>query len=218
MKALTELSIAYIDLVVVALIAFGIFQGRKRGISGELLDVVKWIGIVVVGGMGYQPLTRMLGSYVPEMSHLTGYILVYCGVILLFMLVFGSLKHTFGEKIAAGDTFGAAEYYLGMVAGAVRFCCIIVATMALIHAREYTRVEVQAREKQQEDNFGSIRFFRLYSLQADIFQSSLTGRTLEQIAPSLLIKATGPNEGVNAAPSATASKLQNRRLNEVLDR
>lgn len=215
MKALTEISFCWVDLTIMILLGVGLFRGRKRGMSGELLDLMKWLLIVFGGALLYQPITFYLSLVVPGLSALGGYLVAYIGFGLIMVLIFGSLKHNLGEKLSQGDLFGPVEYYLGMVSGMVRWACIIVATMALIHAREYTPVEVKAREKAQEDNFGSIRFFRLYSLQADVFKSSAIGRTIENSCPGLLIKATSPK----LAPTPqTKTPPKDRRLNEVLDR
>lgn len=215
MKALTELSFSWVDLTVVALLAFGVTRGRKRGMSGELLDLVKWLLILFGGAFLYEPLTQCLSQVVPGLSALGGYLMAYIGFGLLMVLIFGSLKHNIGEKIAQGELFGGGEYYLGMFAGVVRLSCILLVSMALIHSREYTPMEIKAREKSQEDNFGSIRFFRLYSLQADIFKSSFVGQVVEKELPSLLIKPTSPN----LAPSVQSrTPAKDRRLNEVLDR
>jgi uncharacterized membrane protein required for colicin V production len=214
MKALTELSFSWVDLTVVVFLLVGLFRGRKRGMTGEMLDLVKWLLILFGGALLYEPLTHYLSQVVPGLSALGGYLLSYIGFGLLMVLIFGSIKHNLGDKIAQGELFGGAEYYLGMLAGIARWGCISLVCMALIHSREYTPVEIKAREKQQEDNFGSIRFFRLYSLQADIFKSSMIGQVVEKQIPSLLIKPTSPG----LAPSVQSrTPPKQRRLNEVLD-
>ena len=55
-------SLSWVDVMVVALLGVGIWRGRKRGMSEELLDIVKWALIVVVAGFLYEPGGRFLTS------------------------------------------------------------------------------------------------------------------------------------------------------------
>ncbi|MBI1841870.1 MAG: CvpA family protein [Verrucomicrobia bacterium] len=215
MKYLTDLSISWVDLTMLGALGFGVFQGRKRGISGELLDVIRWIATILIAAFVYQPLSRYFCWVIPGLNPLTASLSVYVGTILTLALVFGALKRSYGEKLLSSDTFGAAEYYLGMIAGVIRMSCVLIAAMALLNAPEYTRMEVQAREKAQEDNFGSIRFFRLYSLQADVFQGSFIGRATHESLGVLLIS---PNSDKDAGSSRrSSSKTKGKRRNEILD-
>ena len=63
-------------MLVLAIVGFGIYRGRTRGMSEELLDVIKWLIIVVVGGMVYRP----VGQFVAGYTHVgpgAAYVLVY---------------------------------------------------------------------------------------------------------------------------------------------
>ena len=211
---LTKLTLSYVDLVVLAAIGIGWFQGRKRGIQGESIDLVSWILIVLVAGLGYQSLTRYLCWIIPGLSRLVGYLISYVAIVIVFLLVAGSLKRALSEKLLNSNAFGGAEYYLGMMAGSVRMACVVVVALSLLNAREYTPVEVQARERMQEQNFGSIRFFRLYSLQADVFGGSFCGTHLKTYLPSLLIEATHPSASADSPkePARAKSARRNPRL------
>ena len=215
MKYLTELTIAWVDIVVILLLVYGFFQGRKRGMSGELLDVVKWLLIVAGAGLAHRPLADTLRQYVPSLSPLASYVIVYIGIVCILGLVFSSIKHSVGEKIAQGELFGGLEFYAGMLMGSFRFACIALVAMSLIHARLYTATEVKAREKAQEDDFGSIRFFRLYKLQSDIFQVSYVGRGVEQFLGGFLIPSTPPGGG--APPAETSAHKREKGVYEILD-
>ena len=215
MKFFTELSFSYVDIVVLAALTFGVFQGRKRGLSGELLNVLKWIAIVGVGGITYLPVAQYVRGYFPSLTPLAGNITVYVGLGLILALLFGAIQRSLGERLSGSDAFGAAEFYFGMMAGVVRVACVLVAAMSLINAREYSRVEVQAREKAQEENFGSIRFFRWYSVQSDVFEGSLTGRAVKTYLAPLLISPVSPG---GSQPNKSKSKRDGgKRFNEVLD-
>lgn len=215
MKFFTELSFSWVDITVAAVLVFGVFQGRKRGLSGELLNVIKWIAIVGIGGFAYRPVSQFVASSIPGINPVTSNISVYIGLGVTLAGVFGAIHRSLGERLEGSDAFGAAEFYFGMMAGFVRAACVVIAAMAIINAREYTRMEVQAREKAQEDNFGSIRFFRWYSVQADVFQSSLSGKAVKAYLSPLLIS---PSAGGDDSPTKAApKKSKGAKFNEVLD-
>jgi uncharacterized membrane protein required for colicin V production len=212
---LTKLTVSYVDIVVLVAVGIGWFQGRKRGIQGESIDLVSWLLIVAVAGLGYQPLTRYLCSLIPGLSRLVGYLISYIAILATFLLIAGAMKRSFSEKLLNCNAFGGAEYYLGMIAGSIRMACVVVVALSLLNAREYTPVEVQARERMQEQNFGSIRFFRLYSLQADVFTGSFCGTQLKTYASALLIEPTHPSASADSPKEAT--RVKSVRRNPRLD-
>jgi uncharacterized membrane protein required for colicin V production len=216
MKYLQDLTVPWVDLLVLVLLIVGVFRGRKNGLSSEFLDVIKWVLIVAVGGLFHRALARYVGTFWPGLSPLGAYVLCYIAIGLVIAMVFASIKRAVGEKISEKDVFGIAEFYVGMLAGAVRFGCIILACMALLHARQYTQAEITASEKAQDDNFGSIRFFRLYRLQGDVFNASYSGRAVGTFLEPLLIPSTPPGGGTLSQPE-TAARIRERRVNEVLD-
>ncbi|HAM71964.1 MAG TPA: hypothetical protein DCM86_10010 [Verrucomicrobiales bacterium] len=213
-KFLTDLTIPWVDVLVGVLLVVGVFRGRKNGLSNELLDVIKWVLIVVAGGFLHKPLTRWATTYWTSLSPLGGYIISYLFIGSVIAMTFSSIKRAIGEKISDKDAFGIAEFYAGMVAGLVRFACVILACMSLVHARLYTPAEIQKSEKAQDDNFGSIRFFRLYRLQADVFQNSFSGRAVESFLDPILIPATPPGTSVQAPESQAHAR--EKRWNEIL--
>ena len=55
-------TVGWVDLLVVILLTVGVLRGRKRGMSEELLDVIKWTLIVLVAGLLYEPGGRWLSE------------------------------------------------------------------------------------------------------------------------------------------------------------
>ena len=45
---LKNFTLSWFDLVALAVLVVGLFRGRKRGMSEELLDVFQWLLIVVI--------------------------------------------------------------------------------------------------------------------------------------------------------------------------
>jgi hypothetical protein len=113
---------------------------------------------------------------------------------LLVMLVFAGIKRLMGGKLVGSDIFGRSEYYLGMGAGLVRFSCMLLAALALLNARYFSPLEVRAMEKFQDDVYGSNFFPTLHSLQASVFDKSLSGPWIKANLGFLLIKPTEPEK------------------------
>jgi uncharacterized membrane protein required for colicin V production len=185
------MNIAGFDLFIAVVLIAGIVRGRKRGISEELLDVLMWLGIVLVGAIGYKPLGGILASAtnVPIMwAHIVAYIII----ALLLFLLFGFIKRAVGAKLVESDTFGRFEYYLGMIAGAVRFLCVVIFLLSFLHAKYTTPAERAAQKKMQKDNFGDITLPTIESLQESIFVESIAGKFLDKDIKWILIQPVPP--------------------------
>jgi len=183
--------VGWVDVVVVLLLFWGVMRGRKRGMSEELLDIIKWSLIVVIASAIYAPLGQFL-SQLSLLSLFTCYVGVYALVVVVAMLVFSAIRHNGGNKLVGSDTFGSAEYYLGMMAGGFRYLCIVLVGMAFLNARYYTPAEIQAKWKYQQDNFGSGFFLTVPDLQKDVFVESLSGRLAHEYLKVALIRPTPP--------------------------
>ena len=141
---------------------------------------------------------------------------MYALVILAFIILFGLLRRGLGGKLIGSDIFGAAEYYLGMCAGAVRYACIVVVVMALLNARYYRPDEIKAHIKYQQDNYGSVYFPTVCALQNEVFGESFTGRTIKTYLGMLLIRPTTPEE--KALGTAGIIKARERNVYDVLEK
>jgi len=61
------------------------------------------------------------------LSHLFCYIVAYIGMAMAVKLVFVVIKKGAGGKLVGSNIFCGGEFYLGMLGGAVRFACILLA-------------------------------------------------------------------------------------------
>ena len=212
---LEQFRFGWIDVLVLIALLVGFTRGRKRGMSVELLDVLKWLLVVVVAGHVYEPVGQMLSESTP-FNNLFCYVAVYLLVIVLFMALFSWIRPRLGDKLVSADVFGTGEYYLGMAAGAFRYACIILIFLALMNARQYTPQEVRDENAFQETNFGAIRFPTLISFQNAVFEHSFTGSMARNYLSTYLIRPTVPEEkGLSKNPVARARE---RMVNEVLDK
>ena len=183
----------WFDLVVLVILIVGMQRGRKHGMSEELICLLKWMAIVLVCSIVYQPLGVAIATS-PVFNLLSGYLMAYLGTALVVAALFAALKHAMGGKLLGSDVFGRSEFYLGMMAGMVRFVCILIVGLALLDARAYNAAEIRADVKYQNDLYGSSFFPKLYTLQAQVFQNSLCGPWIKDNLAFLLIKPTAPEK------------------------
>jgi uncharacterized membrane protein required for colicin V production len=180
-------NINWVDFLTVIVLLIGIMRGRKRGLSEELLDTIQWLAIIFTCAFFYQPLGAAMAAK-PVLSTLTYYLVAYIGIALAIKLVFTFIKRRVGEKLVGSDMFGGAEYYLGMIAGTIRFACIYLFLLNLLHAPYYSPETLAAVAQAQQKNFGDISFPTLGSLQQTFFKKSLTGQATEKYLALVLIK------------------------------
>ncbi len=213
---LSNLPISWFDFVVMLIVLVGISRGRKRGMSEELLDVLKWVAILVLASHFYLPIAISL-SQASVFSLFFCSIVSYSLIILSVMLFVSFLKRHLGDKLVGSDVFGGGEYYLGMVGGAIRYVCVILVALAFLNARYYSPEEIQSQTAFQEQYFGDIRFPTICSLQQEVFAHSFTGQVTRDYLSSVLIQSTAPEDkglgraGVVRARESAVNQLLERR-------
>jgi len=183
--------------------------------SEELLDVIKWVTVLVVAALFTQPAGQML-SDASVFSLLSCYIFVYTLIVVGLKVLFGLLRKQIGDKLVSSDFFGSAEYYLGMVAGAVRYTCVIIVAFAFINARYYSPEEIAEDARVQQNNFGDIRFPTWAALQDQVFNRSASGSMARNFIPFCLIPPTPPETKSLAKDSVV--RARERTVDRVLDR
>jgi uncharacterized membrane protein required for colicin V production len=213
---LTKIQVNWVDLAVVAVLFFGLTRGRKRGMSEELLDVFKWLIIVVAAGFFYAPIANAISAN-SVFSLLTCNITSYVLLALLVMVAFALLQRSVGQKLVGSDVFGAGEYYLGMMGGMVRYGCIAIVVFSLINARHYTPDEIRQTAKYQQDNFGDISFPTFGSIQEEVMRKSLIGRFATQYLDSVILRSTAPQEK-GLMREGNIVKAREREVDQVLEK
>jgi hypothetical protein len=157
--------------------------------SVELMVTLQWLSIIFAGAYLYKPLGDELCISSP-VSHLFAYIAMYIAVAIVVKIVFGLLKKAMGGKLVGSNVFGRAEYYLGMISGAVRFACILIAALALLNAPYYSAMDVAKARAYQVDLYGSAFFPGLGAAQQQVFKESLLGSAFKHYAGFMLITTT----------------------------
>ena len=184
-----NLPLTWVDLVILILLVIGVFRGRKRGMSEELLTFVQWLVIVFVGCRIYEYAGKLLSEHAP-LSLLTCYLIVYLAFAIFMKLIFSQIHHIVGEKLVGSNFFGDSEYYLGMFAGMIRFACVILMLMALLNARLITDKERADTARMQSKNFEGISFPTFGSIQQAVLFESFTGQQVKEYLSFMLIKST----------------------------
>lgn len=190
---LNNIPFNWFDALILLMMLLGIARGRKRGLSQELFTMLLWVVLVLGCAVAYMPLGDLLASAI-GFSSLTCYVICYLAVAALLSVLFAPIKRALGAKMITADSFGRAEYYVGMPVGMIRFLCILIAMLAILNARLYSTKEIVSRQAYQKEVYGSDFFPGLNSLQQDVFERSFTGPHIKKYLSFLLIKPTAPQQ------------------------
>jgi len=203
----------YFDVFVIVWLLIGLLRGRKRGLSQELLPTLQWLGIVIVGGMFYWTLSPQVHQYA-QLSALWSNIWAYLLIALGIHLIYLWFKQMLATKLVEKDPFGRAEFYVGMMAGVVRFGCMLLAAMCLMNSRVVTATELAQTEKFQEAWFSDIRFPTYGEFQQDVLFKSFTGNLVESNLKSILIVSI--NSPAPAKKGDTIAQKKNQEIDDIL--
>ncbi len=187
-----KLPFNWFDFALVLVLLLGLQRGRKRGMSEELLTLLRWVALVLVCAFLYQPVGETLANSSRVFGLLSGYVIAYLFLALGVAIIFSLIKRAVGGKLTGSNVFGRGEYYLAMPAGMVRFACMLIAALALLNARLYAPQELRARLAYRQDLYGKDFFPGLDTAQQDVFKRSLTGPWIANNLSFLLIKPTPP--------------------------
>jgi uncharacterized membrane protein required for colicin V production len=210
--ALNKLPFNWFDVALVGLIAFGLFRGRKNGMSKEMLPFFLWLVLVLACAFIYNPIAQVLINFAKMPDNAVTYVLAYLIVAGLVLLIFSLIKNHYREKLGGSNFFGGGEYYLGMMSGLVRYLCITFFLLALLNAPVYTAADI-ARSKAYnarwfgggEKGFSGDYFPTLQTVQASVFKDSFSGPYIKNYMSAMLIN-TAPSSEDNNLTAAQQKK------------
>jgi uncharacterized membrane protein required for colicin V production len=212
LPTLNGISYNYVDGIIVAWLLVGILRGRKRGMTQELLPTSQWVAIVILAGLFYGPVGGIIFQATSgAFNHLWSNITAYVAIAFIIHLLILWLKQGIGEKLIGSDYFGRAEYYLGMIAGLIRFACMFVVFCALMHSRVYTAAELAETERMQKKNFEDIRFPTYGSIQHAVLSESFVGHWLVDNMDRVMISTTPGSK-----PSETIAQKREDSINAII--
>jgi uncharacterized membrane protein required for colicin V production len=190
-----SVSVAWFDILVILVVLVGFRSGKKHGISEELLPVLQWLGIAGLGALLHGPMGRFIAGFT-HLSLFWSHLLVYFAVAAVVVVLFIWLKNAVGGKLLESDHFGRHEYSLGILAGVIRYLCMLLVVIAVLNARYHSPAEAAAIERAREKSDVKIAMLPALSrVQSDVFGHSESGKFIARRAGFLLIKATPYDSG-----------------------
>jgi Colicin V production protein len=181
-----NLGLNWFDFLVAAVLLLGVNLGNKRGMSKEVIVFLQWCVIVVVAALFYAPIGQLL-SHWTGVGEMTGYVIAYLLLAGIVKMIFSKINRHLGEKLEANHPFGRMEYYFGPVATSVRFACVLLLSMALLHAGRQSSAQNERAVKQQKKDFGEVYFPTLGMVSQEVFVKSTTGKFIADNLSFLLI-------------------------------
>lgn len=201
------------DVIVLIWLLVGLFRGRKHGMSEELMLVFQWLLIVVVCGYTYKTVGDFIRQNVPLITPLWSYLTSYSLIAILIMVLISKFKRMTGEKLVGSDVFGKGEYYFGMMAGVLRYVCMVIVLLALLNAHVVSKAERDETARMQKKNFEDISFPTFGTVQQTMLFESSTGKLAREYAHMLLITTVPPSPP--KPPRETFASKEQRAMDEI---
>lgn len=184
---LSGFSLAWFDLVAVALIFVGIFHGRKNGMSQELFNTMKWLAMLTLSALIYLPIGKLILRFIP-IDPMYGYVGAYILSNVALKAIFVTVRKKVKDKMSDSDVFGRAEFPLGMVAGAFQYACMLVIFMAVMNAKYVDEDALKRQDARQKKALGENFFPSTGNIHRDILYGSITGLTVRSFFANQLIR------------------------------
>jgi len=208
--SLDKLPVNWFDATILIVLVFGLFRGRKNGMTKEIVPTIQWVVLVAVAGLGYTFVAQFY-SGVCGLGKAWSGSLGYASIAVLVLIFFSFIKKALMPKLEGSDFFGSAEYYLGMPSGMIRYACVVLFFIALINAPYYSPADLAAQKAYRERWYGGGIYSGDYvpdfhSVQDGIFTKSFSGPYIKQYAGILLVETSpdGGKDGGKATETASA--------------
>jgi uncharacterized membrane protein required for colicin V production len=204
-----NLPVNWFDATLLVVLGFGIFRGRRNGMTKEFLPLLLWLGIVIGAGLGYPFVAQLYNSYC-GMNKLWSALAAYASITMVVFFIYSLLKKPLLPRLTGSNFFGGGEYYLGMISGLIRYACILIFFLALINAKHYTSGEIAAKKAYNARWYGGGLYDGNYipdlnSLQDAVYTKSFTGPYIKQYLDIMLIE-TGPDTGGGGGGGSAPAK------------
>jgi uncharacterized membrane protein required for colicin V production len=181
----------WFDLVVLGAIVLGVIRGRKRGMTAELLPLLQWLLIIILGAYTYAYFGLFFNN-VCGLGLTFSNIAMYLFLAMVLKWVFTALKNLLGDKLLVADAFGKSEYTLGMAAGVLRFFCMLVLAVAILHGFHASPPPKAAPPAGASAPVSAAFASLIRSLQERVFVRSVSGRFAKKYLANLLLKPASP--------------------------
>jgi uncharacterized membrane protein required for colicin V production len=203
--AADHLPFNWFDVALVLVLAFGLFRGRKNGMSKEIFPFFQWFFVMLAAGLAYPLLTNILVNSAGLRRNTGTLILSYLVIVAVVLFVFSMIRHSLKSKTGGSSFFGGGEYYLGMISGIIRYGCIAILFLAVLNAPVYTAAEIQAQKEYNNRWFGGGEagysgdyIPSVASIQEAVFRRSFVGPYIHSFLAPVLIN---PQNGGGLPPA-----------------
>ena len=205
-----HLAFNWVDLALVLVLVFAFWQGRRRGMTKEMLPSIEWVLILFGAGFGHVFLAdwfqqegfvrKVFGHHFNERT--AALMSAYLIILSVIFITFSFLKRKYNPKLEGSSFFGGNEYYWGVAAGLVRYVCLMLVALALLNGPYYSPNEIAAIQQYKLNNFaagGHVKGMEddtgdfipsVYEVQDTVFKNSLIGSFIKQDLSVLLINST----------------------------
>ena len=111
------MEIAWIDIVILALIALSAIPSLFRGFVKEVLALATWLVALWIARMLYEPVAAMLVQWISETSvrNITAFVLVFICVLLI-----GAAINYLASSLVSKTGLSGTDKLLGLVFGVAR--------------------------------------------------------------------------------------------------
>jgi uncharacterized membrane protein required for colicin V production len=198
----------WFDITLLAILIFGLWRGRRNGMSREFIPTTQWILIVAGGGLASIPAAHYLTQWgvTGQLMGLVkavfekqatergvGLVCSYLFIAMVITILVSIIKRKLKTKIEGSNAFGNSEYYLGMISGMIRFACITIFALALLNGPHYSQAEATARVAADRKTFGAdlyagSYFPHIFNVQEEVFKKSLTGPYIKTGLSAILLE------------------------------
>lgn len=184
-----NLPFSWFDILAFIVLVVGLFHGKKRGMSGELVDLMCALTLVLLPPLYYEPLAKLLNQHA-RITLFWANIISFLIIIFAVFTVVGIIKSKMGDKLVGSELFGRMEFHLGMFAGLIRYACYVLVFLALFNARYFTKATAEAEAAKQREALGSSFFPTISEIQLDVLDKSVIGSAVREHLESQLIRGT----------------------------
>ncbi len=201
----------WFDLVLVLAFGVSMYFYRHSNSVKQILGVLHWLLVFVISAFVYKyPASWLMQSF--DMRPDVAALIIYPLIVALFYFLLGVKRKSMARDADKVEMFGRQEYRVAMFMGALKTVAITLVVIAWVHGRYVTPFELEEYEKFCQENFGSIRWPTLSTVQRDIFSESFSGKAVEKYMKRLMVAAVPPTAEQQAATIAKAAKEKEVKL------
>jgi hypothetical protein len=200
----------WFDLVFVALLIMALYRGRHNGMTKELIPFLQWVTILLVCGL-VDPILGPIFVAQLKLSQMWGFLAAYAALFVVVTIPFSIIKHKYAKDLSTSDYFKGNEYYLGMIAGVIKWMCILLVVMAVLNAPVYSQADIAAHQAYEhevygggEQGFSGDYFPTIQTIQEVVLKDSATGDFVlnQPFLKKLLIQAQPAKSAAPPKPQA----------------